>query len=137
MTRFVFDSNVLVSALLFSDSVPRRAFFRALDLGTVVVSRTLMGELSRVLRRDRFDRYVAPKDRDQFLESLTRESELIEITERIRACSDPEDDWVLELAVSGNAGYIVTGDSHLLVLNPFRGIEILSPAGFLNTVSDH
>lgn len=137
MTRVVFDSNVLVSALLFSDSIPGRAFFGALDLGTVLVSRTLMEELSRVLRRGRFDRYVTRKERDQFLESLIRESELIEITERIRACSDPDDDWVLELAVSGNAGYIVTGDSDLLVLNPFRGVEILSPAEFLDEVSNH
>ena len=137
MTRIVFDSNVLVSALLFSKSVPGRAFFRALDLGTVLVSTTLIAELSLVLRRDRFDRYVTRKERDQFLESLIRESELIEITERIRACSDPQDDWVLELAINGNAEYIVTGDFDLLVLNPFRGVEILSPAEFLNTASGH
>ena len=136
MTRIVFDSNVLVSALLFSDSIPSRAFLGALDLGTVLISNALMEELSRVLRRDRFDRYLTRKERDQFLESLILESELIEITERIRACSDPEDDWVLELAVSGDAGYIVTGDSDLLVLNPFRGVEILSPAEFLNQVSN-
>ena len=137
MTRIVFDSNVLVSALLFSDSIPGKAFFGALNLGTVLVSGTLVEELSRVLRRNRFDHYVTRKERDQFLESLILESELIEITERIRVCSDPEDNWVLELAVSGNAEYIVTGDSDLLVLNPFRGVEILSPAEFLNTVSDH
>lgn len=137
MTRVVFDSNVLVSALLFSDSIPGRAFGGALDLGTILVSRTLMEELSRVLCRDRFDRYVTRKERDQFLESLILEAQLIEITQRIRECSDPEDDWVLELAVSGNAEYIVTGDSDLLVLNPFRGVEILSPAEFLNELSDH
>ena len=96
-----------------------------------------MGELSRVLSRDRFDRYVTREERDLFLESLIRDSDLIETTDHIRACRDPEDDWVLELAVSGNAGYIVTGDSDLLVLNPFRGVEIITPAEFLNSVSDH
>ena len=96
-----------------------------------------MGELSRVLSRDRFDRYVTREERDLFLESLIRDSDLIETTDHIRACRDPEDDWVLELAVSGNAGCIVTGDSDLLVLNPFRGVEIITPAEFLNSVSDH
>lgn len=38
---------------------------------------------------------------------------------------------VLELAVSGNATYIVTGDADLLVLTPFRGVEIVTPAEFL------
>ena len=131
MTRIVFDTNVMVSALLFTDSVPGKALYRALDLGTVLVSGTLIGELNRVLSRDRFDRYVTREERDLFLESLIGESDLIETTARIRACRDPEDDWVLELAVSGNAGYIVTGDSDLLVLNPFRGVEIVTPAEFL------
>ncbi len=110
MTRFVFDTNVIVSALLFNDSVPGRAFIRALNRGTTLVSGSLVRELRRVLGRDRFDRYVSREERDEFLESLIRESDLIEITESVQACLDPEDDRVLELAVNGNATYIVTGD---------------------------
>jgi len=37
----------------------------------------------------------------------------------------------LELAVSGRATHIVTGDSDLLVLHPFRGIIVVSPGVFL------
>ena len=131
MTRFVFDTNVIVSALLFNDSVPGQAFIRALNHGMILVSGALVGELSRVLGRDRFDRYVTREERDEFLESLIRESNLIEITEAVQVCRDPKDDQVLELAVNGNATYIVTGDADLLVLNPFRGVEIVTPAEFL------
>ena len=87
--------------------------------------------MSRVLARDRFDRYVTREERDEFLESLTRESNLIKITEAVQVCRDPKDDQVLELAVNGNAAYILTGDADLLVLNPFRGVEIVTPAEFL------
>ena len=131
MTRFVFDTNVIVSALLFNDSIPGQAFIRALNHGMILVSGALVGELSRVLARDRFDRYVTREERDEFLESLIRESNLIEITEAVQVCRDPKDDQVLELAVNGNATYIVTGDADLLVLNPFRGVEIVTPAEFL------
>ena len=131
MTRFVFDTNVIISALLFNDSVPGQAFIRALNHGMILVSGALVGELSRVLGRDRFDRYVTREERDEFLESLIRESNLIEITEAVQVCRDPKDDQVLELAVNGNATYIVTGDADLLVLNPFRGVEIVTPAEFL------
>ena len=79
MTRFVFDTNVIVSALLFNDSVPGQAFIRALNHGMILVSGALVGELSRVLGRDRFDRYVTREERDEFLASLIRESNLIEI----------------------------------------------------------
>jgi uncharacterized protein len=39
---------------------------------------------------------------------------------------------LLELAVSGNADFLVTGDKDLLVLNPFRGVEIVTPREFLD-----
>ena len=133
MTRFVFDTNVMVSALLFNDSVPGRAFFGGLDHGTILISGASVSELSRVLGRDRFDRYISHEKRDEFLQSLIRESDLVEITESVQICRDPDDDRLLELAVNGNATYIVTGDADLLVLSPFRGVEIVTPANFLSS----
>ena len=58
-------------------------------------------------------------------------SGMVEIAERIRACRDPDDDAILEVAVNGNAAAIITGDSDLLVMNPFRGIQVLTPADFV------
>jgi len=49
----------------------------------------------------------------------------------IRVCRDPRDDKFLELAVDGRADLILTGDSDLLTLHPFRGIAILTPAQYL------
>ena len=115
-------------------AIHERAFVPALNHGTILVSGALMGELSRVLSRDRFDRYVSREERDEFLESLIEESDLIEITELVQACRDPEDDRVLELAINGNATYIVTGDADLLLLNPFRGVKIVTPAEFLKAL---
>jgi len=135
MTGFVFDVNVMVSALLFNDSIPGRAFIRALDQGRILVSGALMEELSRVLGRDRFDRYVTREERDVFLGSLMRESDLITITETVRVCRDPKDDKVLEAAINGKATFIVTGDADLLVLNPFREMEIVTPARFLQVTA--
>ena len=131
MIRVVFDVNVLVSALLFTNSVPRQAFNKALLQGIILISETLKEELTRVLARDKFNRYVYLAEREEFFGGLIRDSTLVEITESIRICRDPKDDRVLELAVCGNAAYIVTGDADLLVLNPFRGIGVLRPADFL------
>jgi predicted nucleic acid-binding protein len=46
---------------------------------------------------------------------------------QINACRDPKDDKFLELAVSGHADYIITGDDDLLTMHPFHGIEIITP----------
>jgi len=130
-TRYVFDTNVIVSALLFNASVPGQAFARSLSHGTILISQSLVEELNDVLGREKFTRYVTNEQRDRFLESLIRESELIDITESVQACRDPKDDRILELAVNGNASFIATGDADLLVLNPFRGIQIVTPAGMM------
>ena len=131
MIRIVFDTNVIISAMIFVGSMPRRAIELALLKGTILISAALSEKMNRVIVQDRFDRYVSRRQREGFLELLIRESEHIEITESIQVCRDPKDDRVLELAVCGNAAYIVTGDADLLVLNPFRGIEVLRPADFL------
>ena len=131
MIRCAFDTNALLRALLFSRSVPRQALLWALQHGVILMSITLSEELGDVLGRPRFDRYLSRQERDEFLRALLDESELVEIVEPIRICRDPKDDKILELAVSGNAAYIVTGDADLLALNPFRAIAIISPAEFL------
>ena len=80
MSRFVFDTNVIVSALLFNESVPGQAFIRALNHGALLVSGPLMRELSRVLARDKFDRYISREERDEFLESLIRPGSVCKTT---------------------------------------------------------
>ena len=60
----------------------------------------------------------------------------MEIKEEIQACRDAKDDKFLELAVNGNADLIVTGDDNLLILNPFREIEIITPEVFVSRFKD-
>lgn len=129
--RFVFDTNVLVSALLLPDSKPRRALLLGLQKGKVLLSLATLAELYEVLSRKQFRQYVDEEDVRSFLAALTREARWVEVDLRITACRDPKDDKFLELAVSGGATHIITGDSDLLALNPFQGIQILPPHSFL------
>ncbi len=125
--RFVFDTNVLVSALLFEDSKPAQTLFFALEHGEILLSTDLVNEIHEVIYRRKFDRYISNEQRDEFLTALVQSGNLVEITESINECRDPKDNMVLELAVSGQADVIVSGDEDLLVLHPFRGISILTP----------
>jgi putative PIN family toxin of toxin-antitoxin system len=129
--RVVFDTNVIISALLFEESLPGRAFFHALEAGTILQSRETLQELQEVLGRKKFDKYVPPEERNAFLVRLTQAATLVDITESVRECRDPKDDRILELAVSAAAKAIITGDRDLLALHPFRSIPIVSPASYL------
>ena len=129
--RFVFDTNVLISAFLFSQSKPRQALDQAQDIGVIVLSNSVLSELEEVLYRPKFDRYLTKERRQEFIENLTENSQFINVTEQIDECRDPKDNKYLELALSGQVECIVTGDDDLLVLNPWRGIEILNVQEFL------
>jgi putative PIN family toxin of toxin-antitoxin system len=133
--RYVFDTNAIISALLFGQSMPGKAFYTALDRGEFLVSRETAAELREVLGRKKFDRYVTQEMREQFLVMFVAKALVIEITQEVHACRDPKDDTFLELALSGQASYLITGDQDLLALHPFRGIPIVSPASFLELLS--
>jgi putative PIN family toxin of toxin-antitoxin system len=133
---YVFDTSALISALLFENSVPAQAFYSALEAGRILVSKETMAELTEVLQRKKFDRYLSQDERDQFLAMLLMEATVVEITEETHVCRDSRDDKFLDLAVCGAAACVITGDADLLALHPFRGIPILSPAQFLQRRTD-
>lgn len=129
--RGVFDNNVLVSAALLG-GVPRKAFDKLLDNGIVLVSIPVLLELADVLNRPKFDKYVTHDERMRFMVSFLKVAEMVSVSELVTICRDPKDDKLLELAIGGAADFLVTGDKDLLVLNPFRGVEIITPREFLD-----
>lgn len=133
--RYVFDTNVIVSALLFEQSRPAQAFRAALDMGEILISRPVLKELNEVLAREKLKPYLLFEERERFIIALLNESILIDIKENIRACRDPKDDKFLELAINGGAACIISGDEDLLILSPFRSIPIIKPDEFLTSLN--
>jgi uncharacterized protein len=133
--RYVFDTNVIISALLFEQSKPARAFYTALDCGDILLSQPALKELNEVLARNKLRPYLLFEERVQFITAFVNEAIFIDIKEKIRACRDPKDDKFLELAVNGGATCIISGDEDLLVLSPFRNISIIKPDEFLTSLN--
>ena len=129
--RLVVDTNVFISGLLSGTSHPARVVEHAIEQGQLLGSTATMRELIERLLSPKFDRYASRPRREALLDRLAPIVEMIEIVQHVRACRDPKDDKFLELAVNGAASVIVTGDDDLLSLHPFRGVDILPPAAYL------
>ena len=132
--RVVVDTNIFVSAALKDKSLPSIALHLAAQRGVLLKSAATEAQLFDVIARPYLAALIAPATFDWFKQFMGA-AELITITERIAACRDSTDDKFLELAVSGQADFILTGDADLLVLNPFRGISIVAPATFVQGAS--
>ena len=129
--RCVVDTNVIVSASVFSLSVPRQAVEGVLREHVLLFSESTMDELKNVLFRPKFDRYVSREDRALFLAHLDAAAEFVSIIQLVRECRDPNDDKFLEVVLNGSADVIITGDEDLQKMHPWRGIAIYSPSQYL------
>jgi putative PIN family toxin of toxin-antitoxin system len=128
--RLVIDTNVLVSGLLTQNSIPQQVYDYAIARATLLQSQATLSELERVLIRPKFDRYVSLERRLRFIAGLVNRVEYIDVNETLAICRDPKDNSLLELAASGQASHLITGDQDLLVLNPFRNTVIQKPSDF-------
>jgi putative PIN family toxin of toxin-antitoxin system len=133
--RVVLDTNVLISAVLSPSGKPFACLDWVLDHATLIASRELLEELETRLARPKFRKYVDEPRRRAFVADLSLTAVQLELSGLMKVCRDPDDNKLLELAVVGRADCLVTGDRDLLVLDPFHGIPILTPAGFLAIVS--
>jgi putative PIN family toxin of toxin-antitoxin system len=133
LIRAVVDTNVWVRAVI-KPTGSVGPLFRRLEAGdySVLYSGVLLDELVDVLRRPRIrDKYhVTQRDVYVLLRALVLRGEAIHPDRVIMACRDPKDNKFLEAAVAGRGDAIVTGDEDLLVLDPFEGIPIVTPARF-------
>lgn len=128
--RFVFDTNVLISAAL-GEGVCRQAFEAAQQKGELARTEFTFLELVATLGKPRLQKYLKQQDKIDFLSNFLLLTRPFTTTETIIVCRDPKDDMFLELAVTCKADAIVTRDGDLLSLHPFRGIPIITVTNFL------
>ncbi|NCR54585.1 MAG: putative toxin-antitoxin system toxin component, PIN family [Microcystis aeruginosa L211-07] len=125
--RVVIDTNVFISALLNPLGTPKKVINIAVSQFTILQSEATYQELATRISKNKFDKYLEKDDRLDFLSSLKNRSLFVDIWHETRVCSDLDDNKFLELAVSGMAQYIITGDKDLLILNTYQGIPTHIP----------
>ena len=134
--RVVVDTNVFVSALLSPQGVPSQLFvYWGQHFFDLLVSEESMDELARVLQYPKIRKGLRSTDAElaEFVRLFKEKGLLVTPQETIRAITaDVSDNLYLEIAVAGDAQCIVSGDKHLLRLQEYRGIPILTPTEFLD-----
>jgi putative PIN family toxin of toxin-antitoxin system len=132
----VFDNSTLVSAAIRPNSVPDQALQFALGVHTLYASEKTIAELHEVLQRKKLDSYAKHDERMEFFEVIRIRALRIVVThtdyESVSGvCRDGKDEMFLALCLAADADILVTSDRDLLVLHPWNGIPILTPAEFL------
>ena len=129
--RVVFDTNVILSALLFKSGRVSWVF-GLWKSGRVVplVSKETVSELLRVLAYPKFA--LTLHEQQAVLEAFLPYAEAVVPGRCVpqQECRDPHDIPFLILAIKGNADYLVTGDRDLLTVKEFDTCPIVTPEEF-------
>lgn len=139
MIRVVFDTNIVISGSLWSGT-PHHVLQLA-EQGQVkpLISETMLDELREVIERPKFlgrlallGKTAAQVVEDYLILAAVIEVESIEPT----ISADLDDDQILACALSGHADYIVSGDPHLLEVERYKHISILTASDFLALLAE-
>jgi putative PIN family toxin of toxin-antitoxin system len=129
--KVVFDTNILVSALVYPGGRGEAALLRIIEeRDQLVLSKPILDELLGVLAA-KFSRDTEELARVAVF--LSENATTVRPRRKLRVVKDDPDNRVLECAVAGRAEVIVTGDKELLDLGEYGGIRIHSLRDYLAT----
>ena len=140
MQGVVLDTNVLVSAALWPNSVPAQALQAVVARMQWVCSADGLQELHEVLMRPKFEHWATASVRQDFVDFVRRHAELVAVlpehqTAAQGVCRDPDDAIFLALALTADAQWLVSGDEDLLTLQHWQGVRIVDAAQFVRELS--
>jgi len=131
--RLVFDTNVLVSALLTPGGTSDRALRAAVAMGaTFLYDARMLAEYRAVLSRPKFRAAIAPRMIEQLVSGLIASGEKIAALAADLDVPDPDDAPFLEVALTGRADALVTGNARHF--QPSHGVIVVSPSRLLKLI---
>ena len=136
--RLVIDTNIYISKLISRANTPSSSstikdflLETKKEVYEIITCLEQVKELKEVSKR--FDCISSENKRKVW--SILKSSKFIMLKNKVKDCRDEKDNYLLSLAIEGNAKYLVTGDSDLLSLMPYKNIEILKPREFLEKIT--
>lgn len=131
-SRIIVDTNLWISFLIAKN------FTKLDDLifsGKVklIFSQDLIDEFLDVVRRPKIGKYISPTLLEELLEVIEKYADFIVVKSNVEVCRDPKDNFLLVLAVDGQAHFLLTGDKDLLELKKFANTKIITLSDFLKS----
>ena len=131
--RLVIDTNILISALLVSASLPAHlVVLWRVGRFDLLTSAEQVEELMRVSRYPKIRARLTPALAGRLINDLREVAIMVANLPTVDTCADPYDNYLLAMATAGAADFLVTGDKRdLLSLKLYQGTRILTVRDFL------
>lgn len=141
MIRAVVDTNILISALITKKPSSPVQVYNLIKSENflLITSPTILEELEDVISREEIIKLhqKTPKQRKEILKEIVETSYIVPGLVSVEVVKeDPDDDKFIAAAIEGRADYVVSGDKPLLNIKQYHGIQVISPADFVNLLRE-
>jgi putative PIN family toxin of toxin-antitoxin system len=129
--RIILDTNLWISFLLSKE-------FSKLDnlllngKAKLLFSEELIEEFLNVVKRPKLKKYFTHSDVQHLLATIQEVADFIDVKSHIAICRDEKDNFLLALALDGEADFLITGDKDLLVLKKVGHTSIITIQTYLS-----
>ena len=128
--KVIIDTNLWISFLLSKDFAKLDKLIASQQI-ILLFCYELLEEIVDVTQRKKFRKYFPINDVEILLEQIRKEAIFITPTTVTFSCRDSKDNFLLSLALDGNATHLITGDKDLLILEKVGNTKILTITDYL------
>ena len=123
---------MVISAGLLPQSTTAQALALAVEHFVMAQNQDTWHELETRIARPKFDRYFGEFGRLRHLIKIAQSVEFFKVTAQASVSRDKSDEKFLALAIDAGACWVIFGDPDLKDVHVYKGVEVLSPAQFLD-----
>ena len=128
--KIILDTNLWISFLISNKLTIIEKLVETKNI-KILYSENLINELIYVVKRPKFKKYFSEESVSLLLDFFKEECVFISVFSNLKVCRDEKDNFLLNLSIDGNADYLITGDSDLLVLNQIENTKIITINDFI------
>ncbi|HYE22337.1 MAG TPA: putative toxin-antitoxin system toxin component, PIN family [Verrucomicrobiae bacterium] len=125
--KVVIDTNLLIDGVADDYNYGNRIIDAVLDGRIEAFANEATLRENRLLSRRKISDEIYLNKLQNFFDAVKKAPR---VEERIRASEDRDDNKLLESAVAVSADYLISSDKHLLVLQEYEGVKIVTPSQF-------
>jgi hypothetical protein len=127
--RIIIDTNLWISFLIGKELKSLKDLIVS-NRVRLIISNQLIQEIKIVTTRSKLKKYFKVEQVNELVTFLEIIADKVEPHEILPVCRDPKDDFILAIAKTGRADYIITGDKDLLEIGFYGKTIILNKTRF-------
>lgn len=129
--KVVIDTNVLISAFMFS-GMPNQVLQEVIkEKCDLYLSHEILNEFLHVLSRPKFQ--LTEPQVKLFYEELIHITNIVYPQKKLKIVKvDPSDDILFECALEAGSGFLISGNRHVLNIGHYRTTKVITPREYID-----